>query len=148
MLETEILANLIEQKHGVLSRLRQLARYQVEMIQTGDMTQLLTLLATKQSFLHQLQELELQLDPFRSQDPDSRRWASGERRQQARDMAERCESLLSEIMLVEQQSEGDLVVRRDAAARRLQGFHSVTQAADAYRQEEDHYRQLDLSSDS
>lgn len=146
-METEILASLIDKKYEVLSLLRQLARAQQAIVHTGDMTRLMKLLATKQNLLHQLQDVEHQLDPFRHQDPDSRQWHSPQRRQQTRDMATRCESLLNEIMLVEKQCEGELVVRRDAAATRLQGIHTVTQATDAYLSNGPAHCQLDLSSD-
>ena len=72
--------------------------------------------------------------------------SSPQRRQQVREMTTRCESLLNEIMLVEKQCEGDLVIRRDAAATRLQGIHSVTQATDAYLSNGPADSQLDLSS--
>lgn len=127
--------------------LRQLARAQVNIVHDGDTTRLMKLLATKQNLLNQLKQLEQQLDPFRDQDPDSRRWRSQECREQARDMATRCESLLSEIMLIEKQCEGELILRRDTAATRLQGIHSVTQATDAYLSDGPVHSQLDLSSD-
>lgn len=147
-METELLANLIDKKYEVLSLLRQLARAQTTIVKDGDMTRLMKLLGTKQSLLNQLQSLEQQLDPFRTQDPDTRHWKSPERRQQTRDMATRCESLLNEIMLVEKQCEGELVVRRDVVSTRLQGMHSVTQATDAYMSNGPSYSQLDLSSDT
>lgn len=147
-METEVLAGLIDNKYEVLSALRQLARAQVAIVRDGDMTRLMKLLATKQDLLHRLQQVERQIDPFRGQDPESRQWSSPRRRQQVRDMTTRCESLLNEIMLVEKQCEGELVVRRDAAATRLQGIHSVTQATDAYLSNGPAHCQLDLSSDT
>ncbi len=145
-METEILAGLINKKYEVLSLLRQLARAQVNVVRDGDVTRLMKLLATKQDLLNQLQSVERDIDPFRNQDPESRQWRSPQRRQQVRDMTTRCESLLNEIMLVEKQCESELVVRRDAAATRLQGIHSVTQATDAYLSNGPALSQLDLSS--
>lgn len=145
-METENLAGLIDKKYEVLSLLRQLARAQVNIVRDGNMTRLMKLLATKQDLLNQLQSVEREIDPFRNQDPESRRWHSPERRQQVRDMTTRCDSLLNEIMLVERQCEGEMVVRRDAAATRLQGIHSVTQATDAYLSNGPASSQLDLSS--
>lgn len=147
-METEVLAGLIDNKYEVLSLLRQLARAQVDVVRDGDMTRLMKLLATKQELLNQLQNVERHIDPFRSQDPESRQWRSPQRRQQVRDTTTRCESLLNEIMLVEKQCEGELVVRRDIAATRLQGIHSVTQATDAYLSNGPAHSQLDLSSDT
>ena len=147
-METEVLAGLIDKKYEVLSALRQLARAQVNVVRDGDMTRLMKLLANKQDLLNRLRQVEHQIDPFRGQDPESRRWSSPQRRQQVREMTTRCESLLNEIMLVEKQCEGELVVRRDAAADRLQGIHSVTQATDAYLSNGPAHSQLDLSSDT
>ena len=147
-METELLASLIDNKYEVLSALRQLARAQVNVVRDGDMTRLMKLLATKQDLLNQLQHVERQIDPFRNQDPESRHWRSPQRRQQVRDMTTRCESLLNEVMLVEKHCEGELAVRRDAAATRLQGIHSVTQATDAYLSMGPTFSQLDLSSET
>ncbi len=147
-METETLANLIDKKYEVLSLLRQLARAQSAIVKDGDMTRLMKLLATKQNLLNQLQDLERQLDPFRAQDPDARSWQSPGHRQRAREKATRCESLLSEIMLVEKQCEGELIVRRDTASTRLQGMHSVSQATNAYTSTGPSHSQLDLSSDT
>ncbi len=148
IMETDTLASLIDKKYEVLSLLRQLARAQSSIVKDGDMTRLMKLLATKQNLLNQLQTLERQLDPFRTQDPDTRHWKSAEHRQRTRETATRCESLLSEIMLVEKQCEGELVTRRDAASTRLQGMHSVSQATNAYTSNGPSHSQLDLSSDT
>ena len=146
-METELLASLIDQKYEVLSSLRQLARAQVNVVRDADMTRLMKLLGTKQDLLNQLQIVERQIDPFRNQDPESRRWRSPQHRQQVRDMTTRCESLLNEIMLVEKQCESELIVRRAVVATRLQGIHSVTQATAAYSSTGPAYSQLDLSSE-
>jgi hypothetical protein len=145
--DTDHLASLIDQKCDVLSRLRQLATRQAEIAAGGDMTKLLTLLASKQGLLQSLQSVEQQLDPFREQDPDARQWRSLEHRQRARAVAARCESLLSELMLIEKQCAGELSVRRDKIADQLQGMHNVTHATDAYTQQFPTNSQLDLSSE-
>ncbi|MEX0818581.1 MAG: hypothetical protein WD070_03280 [Pirellulaceae bacterium] len=147
-METELLASLIDNKYEVLSSLKQLAIKQMGIVQEGGMTRLMKLLAKKQLLLNQLDNLERELDPFRSQNPESRRWSSPRRRQQTRDRATLCESLLSEVMQLEKQCEDELVVRRDAVAHRLQRLHSVTQATDAYMSNAPIHNQLDLSSDT
>ena len=147
--DTNTLAKLIAAKHDVLVQLRQLSRQQLDLIDEGDMSKLLVLLSAKQSLLGQLQKVERQLDPFRSQDPEGRRWESSQLRQQTRQTAERCEGLLGEIMMIEKQGESDLVRRRDAAAHHLQGVHTAARARGAYSQPNaDHGRRLDLSSET
>ena len=49
--ETAQLSRLIQQKHGLLVQLRDLARKQLSLVDAGDMTALLRLLATKQNLL-------------------------------------------------------------------------------------------------
>lgn len=131
-METDLLAQLIDRRLTVLSELRQLSVRQVEMIQTGDMARLLSLLAVKQQLLNELQRLESQLDRFRDQDPDRRVWRCDVDRQRCREMAARCESLLREIISAEHQCEVTLTRRRNETATLLQGCHDAAQARRAY----------------
>ncbi len=133
-METDLLANLIAKKHDVLIGLRDLSRRQSSILGEGDMSRLLSVLATKQQQLDELQQLEKQIDPFRDQDPDQRIWRSTADRDRCRQVAERCESLLREIMLMEKQCESDLIIRRDETAELLQGTHTATEARTAYSQ--------------
>ena len=147
-METDRLHELINQKQNVLAQLLQLAQRQVEFIQSGDMGHLLGLLAAKQKMLQHLQKIEQHLDPFRNQDPDERRWRSSDVRQQARQSAQECETLLAEIMQLEKRCESDLIHRRDSASERLHGVHSATAATEAYASTSLHrHGQLDLTSD-
>jgi len=148
-METDRLAELIDQKQKVLTQLRQLADRQSRLIGEGNMSALLGLLAAKQKLLGNLQDLERQLDAFRQQDPDRRKWRSPQARERTRHAAERCATLLDEIMRVERQCESDLVRRRDIAATRLQGAHTASQARRAYTGSEDsRLGQIDLSSET
>ena len=131
-LETDRLAELILQKYQVLKQLNDLARQQADLITHGDMSKLLTLLATKQRLLIQVQGLERSLNPFRQQDPEKRQWRTTQVRQQAAEAANRCEILLSEIMMIEQQSEAEMVKRRDSTEQQLQAVNRATHARHAY----------------
>jgi hypothetical protein len=131
-METEALARLIEQKHGVLSQLRALSERQRKVVEQDELSALLGLLAAKQQLLNALQVVEDELAPFRGQDPERRRWRSAAERQRVRGLAEQCESLLGEILQLETQSERQLARRRDAAAEGLQGTHRAAEACQAY----------------
>lgn len=148
-LETDILADLVQQKLALMLKLHQLGRKQLELIEANDLTQLLKLLASKQKILTTLQSHERQMDPFRTQDPESRVWRSAEDRDRCAAAAAQCERLREEIVRAEQVSESRLTFRRDEAASRLQGLHQASQARHAYTQPmESGHRQLDLSSDA
>src|SRR5690242_2358093 len=97
-METDFLSQLIDQRHGLLVQLRELARQQCVLVHDGNMIRLMSLLAVKQRLLNTLQEYERKLEPFRLQDPERRVWRTPTDRQRCREAAEQSESLLSEII--------------------------------------------------
>ncbi|MBN2477090.1 MAG: hypothetical protein JXB62_20955 [Pirellulales bacterium] len=148
-METDALAELIAKKHACLVQLRDMGRRQLELIDAGDMTALLDVLAVKQRSLWKLQQAERALDPFRDQDPERRHWRTPEDRRRCAEQLRECEALLSEIVSQEKCSEGVLMRRRDEAATRLQGAHLAGQARGAYTAHRlGKASQLDLLSDS
>jgi hypothetical protein len=146
--ETDLLAELIRSKHACLIRLREMGRRQLELIERGEITPLLDLLAEKQRSIMELQQIERDLEPFRGRDPDHWRWRKPEDRSRCAEQLRECEALLSEIVGQEKRSEKVLSRRRDEAAKRLQGVHLAGQARGAYTAgPESQISQLDLSSD-
>ncbi len=132
-METDLLANLIDQKHEVLSQLGELSRRQLALAAAeGDMTPLLSVLGVKQQLLGRLTTIERQLDAFREQEPESRLWRSAADRTRCARAAEQCRTLLAELTSLEKQGLNDLLGRRDAAAARLKAAGAATQAREAY----------------
>ncbi len=147
--ETDVLAESIRRKRECLLALRDMGRKQLELIDEGNMTALLDVLAAKQRTLLKLQQIERALDPFRDQDPERRRWRTPEDRRKCAEVLEQCEVLLGEIVNQEKCSEGSLTRRRDEAAGRLQGVHRAGVARGAYAAGERlGGSQLDLHSES
>jgi hypothetical protein len=130
--QTDLLSDLIRQKHTCLEHLCAMGRKQLDLVRGGGMTELLDVLAAKQQILLQLQRIEHELGPFRGQDPDSRSWRSPERRSECAAMVAACESLLAQIIAREKESETALVRRRDEAAAQLEGTRSASQARASY----------------
>jgi len=148
-LETDTLAELVRTKHRCLLQLRDLGRRQSELIETGDMTALLDLLAVKQRLLLRLQQIERELEPFRGQDADGRHWRSLQDRQACVERLRQCEGLLAEIVAREKSSESTLKGRRDEAAAKLHGVHDAETARGAYGSlAPGKTNQLDLLSDA
>lgn len=144
---TRRLAELVAQKHAVLTQLRELGLHQARLIESGELGELLKLLAVKQGCLQRLQLIERSLDPFRHQDPQSRAWDSPAERARCAAQADECEALLGEILRQEKFSELRLEARRDEAAQRLAGAHWAGQARQAYVADEScSTGQLDVSS--
>lgn len=147
--DTELLADLIRAKRSCLVQVRDMGRKQFELIDDGEMTALLDLLAAKQRLINQLQRIENALAPFRQQDPHQRVWRSEPDRLRCAEDIEQCESLLHEIISQERCGEGMLTRRRDEAAARLQGSHLASCAQGAYAIEaEAGNRGLDLLSEA
>jgi hypothetical protein len=146
--DTDILADLVRAKRSCLIQLRDAGRRQLELIDGGNMTALLDLLAAKQRTIAQLQRIERALDPFRGQDPERRRWRTLQDRAACSEQLQQCEMLLGEIISQEKCSEGSLTRRRDEAAVRLQGAHLAGVARGAYTaQPQFNVSQLDLLSE-
>ena len=148
-MSTKQLAELIDKKHNLLVQLHQLGRQQRALIRAEDINNLLVLLSTKQTLLNQLQTVEQQLEPYRNQDPETRRWATPADRQKCAEVARHCEVLLSEIVQIERHSEEEMERRRDVAAARLEDAGSAAEARKAYMQpSHSGAEKLDLYSDS
>jgi hypothetical protein len=149
VLDTDLLSDLIQRKRSCLVQLCSMGEKQLELVQEGNITQLLELLAVKQHVLVQLQQVERELDRFRGEDPEKRRWSSPEKRQRCAANQTDCERLLARIVVQEKQSEQNLIRRRDEAAARLEGVHTASQARGAYLApwRPDTGRQLNLVSD-
>jgi hypothetical protein len=130
--ETDLLGDLVQQKHRCLEHLSAMGQRQLELVRRGSMTDLLDVLAAKQQVLLQLQRIERELDPFRGQDPDQRRWRSAERRRQCAADVSACEALLEQIISEEKQSETEMIRRRDETAARLQETRSAGEARASY----------------
>jgi hypothetical protein len=131
-MDTDVLAQLIDNKHELLLQIRQLSARQVEFVEADDMARMIQLLAVKQRLLAAMEETERRLDPFRREDPDQRVWKSPAHRQRAQQVSASCDILLQEIMTMEKGCETNLFRRRDEAAGQLQGVHRSAQAANAY----------------
>jgi hypothetical protein len=132
MNDSRQLAAAIARKAQLLDLLRRLGEAQLSLVGEGDMTRLMQVLSSKDSLLQQLQHVERELDPYRDEDPDRRKWDSPELRQACREDAARCADLLAEIVALEKQSEAEMLRRRDATAAQLQNMYGSHEAQGAY----------------
>ena len=71
VLDTHTLIQLFAQRCELLMQLRQLVGRQLELIDSSDLSQLLSLLAVKQRSIGKLQTIQRQLEPYRGQLPQS-----------------------------------------------------------------------------
>lgn len=131
-LETDRLAALVAAKCQVVDLLVTLAERQLQLAEAGETHALFKLLAAKQGVLEQLQRLEREIDPFRTQDPESRLWRTPADRAQCQRQAQQAAERLARAMTLEKQGEAAMVRRRDAAAAAIEAAQSATDARVAY----------------
>jgi hypothetical protein len=129
---TARLSQLLDARLQVLQQLYDLARRQRAAITQHDLSTLLQLLAAKQQVLQVLKQLDSQLEPFRAESPELRRWESEQQHLRAKEQAARGEALLREILALDQESEQHMLAQREEAARDLSHFQQHALAERAY----------------
>jgi hypothetical protein len=129
---TEHLARLVSAKLQVLKILVQLAERQLALVERGELTQLIKLLAAKQTVLGQLQTLDGELSPYRDDDPARRIWSSPAARAACQTQAHEANHLAARSIDLERQAEGLMVARRDAAGATLAALQTASDARTAY----------------
>lgn len=144
--ETDLLLELAARRRNLLEQLYALGRRQLELIDERDMTQLIHVLSAKHHVLADLQQVEKRIDPYRNQDPESRRWREPEFRRRCGEHVAQGDRLLGEIRQQEKAAEESLRRHRDEAAARLRLAHSAAQTRLAYSAPASAAGRLDLSS--
>lgn len=132
MLDPMIMASLIERKRHCLEQLHALGQQQLRVIGSGDIDGLFRLLDSRQKWLDAFQRIEVCLHPFREQDPAQRIWPDEAQRQKCRADQQRCQQLLAEITLCEEQGRAQLERQRDQLAHQLGELNTDRLANAAY----------------
>lgn len=132
MRPTDQLFELIRKKHQVLSQLREVGLRQLELVEGGDVSTLLTLLGAKQQLITGLQTLEQELAPFYSEEPDRRIWHSAEHRAECARKADQCNMILKEVVALEKRVAERMSARRNEVAEQLQQAHNANHVRGAY----------------
>ena len=131
-LSTTHLTDLIRRKHDVLVQLCDVGRRQQEIVERGETTALLELLAAKQTMITVLQQVERELAPYHAEDPAERVWLAEGARERCAQQAAACNRLLAEVVELERHSADRLATRRNDVAAQLRQVHAAGQARDAY----------------
>ena len=117
VLDTHLLTELMSRKFDCLVQLQELGRQQFQLVDSGEVTQLMRVLSAKQVVIARLQEIEGELNPFRGQKPEERQWASPAARARCAELIDRGQALFREVMLQEKRSETAV----DRSPRRSRG---------------------------
>lgn len=131
-MSTTRLTDLIRRKHDVLVQLCGVGRRQQEIVDRGETTALLELLAAKQTMISVLQQVERELAPYHAEDPDARVWSAADDRDRCAQQAAECNRLLAEVVELERASADRLATRRNDVAAQLRQVHAAGHARNAY----------------
>jgi hypothetical protein len=104
----------------------------MQLIEAGEISDLLRLAGAKQQLIVALQAIEKQLIPFHEQAPQSRQWSSPQARAQCASDAEECRGLIAEVMALEQDGERQMTARRDAVAGQIRAAAAGGRVREAY----------------
>jgi hypothetical protein len=132
MQSTEQLAELIERKHQILVQLRDVGKRQMEFVLSRDTASLIKLLAAKQSLISALQEIERDLSPFSSEQPERRVWKTEAARTRCAEQATESSAMLREIVELERQGVDQMTIHRNQIADQLHQFHAAVDVRNAY----------------
>jgi hypothetical protein len=132
MQPTEKLIELIREKHDVLLQLRDMGRRQSDLVKSGEITELLKLLGTKQHLILGLQEFERELKPYYAENPESRVWRSPGERAECAKLAAECNSLLEEVVALERTGAEQMNARKSEVAEQLHHAHAAVHVRNAY----------------
>ncbi|MCC9605685.1 flagellar protein FlgN [Blastopirellula sp. JC732] len=131
--ETDELVQLIAQKHDLLSKLQLLSRRQLQLSGHSDhITDLMRVVAAKQTLIEMLLNVDRQLDPHRLCDPESRHWRSPLDRHRCSEATRECQAMLDELKQLESEAEQRVRTNRDEISRSLQMTQGSTVALDGY----------------
>lgn len=131
-MDTQHLAALIDNKHAVLRRLREVAQRQLALAVGGDPRPLVSLLAVKQKLLDELTSTERDLNPYREQDPQQRQWPSPQSRERCAAVSQACRDLLAEVMDLDRRATEQLRQRQQQTKVQIDAAEQAAQARSAY----------------
>lgn len=128
------LYELIQQRLEVLRTISEQTSEQLTLVEQNRMSALLELLNKKQHSIAQLSALERALAPHRNEDPESRSWPDPQQRRRCQQAQAESQTLLAQILEIEQRCEAELAGRRDSIGDQLDQSHSAAEACRAYGQ--------------
>ena len=131
-LDTARLIALAEQKHHLLTQLRELSIDQNPLADQRRADELLALLSRKSEIIESLLAVQEQLKPFQAQEPEQRSWSSETERTHCRALFLESEKLIAEILVIDDRTLGEMTLQRDFIGQQLNQFASAEAIHDAY----------------
>jgi hypothetical protein len=122
----------VESRHHLVEQLREMTRDQQQMIAEQTVPALLVVLSRKGEVLETLQAIHREMSPYQGQAPEDRLWRCEGDRQRCRDLLSQTETILTELLAMEQTALGELSQRRDIVASQLNHYTTAETIHGAY----------------
>jgi len=132
MPSTEKLYELMESKLRLLTELHSLAVEQSDLVSGQELSELMSLLGRKQRLMDTLTEIQVDLVPYASEDPETRIWRSEARRSECQSVKMRCDRLVSELLVMENRAIDNMTLQREVVASQLQQVTDASRLSRAY----------------
>ena len=129
---TEKLYELMESKLRLLTELHALAIQQSDLVSGQELSELMSLLGRKQRLMDTLMEIQVDLVPYASEDPEERIWRSEERRRECQAIKTRCDRLVGELLVMENRAIDNMALQREVVASQLQQVTDASRLSRAY----------------
>ena len=129
---TEKLYEVMESKLRLLTELHSLAIQQSDLVSGQELSELMSLLGRKQRLMDTLMEIQVDLVPYASEDPEERIWRSEERRRECQAVKTRCDRLVGELLVMENRAIDNMALQREVVASQLQQVTDASRLSRAY----------------
>jgi hypothetical protein len=131
-LDTARLTELAERKLHLLTQLRELSLDQHSLADQRRTDELLSVLSRKNDVIDRLRSIQDELKPFKAQEPEQRTWTSVTARNHCVELFRRSEVLIAEILVIDNQTLGEMTLQRDLVGQQLSQFASAEAIHEAY----------------
>ena len=143
---TARLTEIAERKLHLLTQLRELSLDQHGFADAHRIDELLSLLSRKSDVIDRLKAIQDELKPFQLQDPDQRQWPSEAERVRCRELFEKSEKMLAELLVIDNRTLGEMTQQREVIGQQLSQFTSAEAIFEAYGGTNEYGEELSASS--
>jgi hypothetical protein len=123
---------LIQREEHLLERLFYVSQRQLELVRSGNMTDLITHLGQRQQLWNVFESLEEQMQPYKAVPAEMRHWKDEAERQAAEQSLNHCKSLLEDIMANDHTSLDETAAQKAETESQLERIQRAKNVVPAY----------------
>lgn len=129
---TDRLLALMTVKLELVASLHSLSASQQALLPNEDLSSFLGVIARRETLIDQLSRVQLELQTYQADDPEQRVWGSSDRRDHCRQLVDKIEALMNEVIRLDGEALEQMCQQRDIIAAELRYGLDSTLAHGAY----------------